>query len=84
MNRQLETRLARIEGKINTIARWFVLVLGIAVAYASSYLFREYEWAMYYGIAIGFLAGLAFERGIANLEKRLPNDDENDDRDHDA
>jgi hypothetical protein len=79
MDRKLERRLARIEGKINVIARWFVLVLGIAVAYAGSFLFRSYDWAVYYGIGAGFLAALALERGIANLEKSLPDDEDDDD-----
>ena len=84
MDRQLETHLARIESKINIIAGWFVLVLGIAVAFAGSWLFRAYEWGVYYGIAVGFLAGFAFERSIASLEKRLPYEDGDDGRGNNA
>ncbi len=80
MDRQTDRRLARIEGKINAIARWFVIVLGIVVAAAVSFLTRKYSWAIYYGVGAGFLAALALERSIAKLEKLLPDEDEDDGR----
>jgi hypothetical protein len=78
MDHQTARQLARIEGKINVIARWFVLVLMIAVAYAGAVLFRKYEWAAYYGFGLGILVGFAFESAMKGLERRLPDvDDDN-------
>ena len=76
MDRDFELRLARIEGKINIIARWLVVLVSLGVAFSAYYLFRSEAWGPYVGIGVGFLAGFAFERAIAGLEKRLSYDED--------
>ncbi len=78
MDRDLESRLARIEGKINAIARGLAFVLGIGVGFAAFFVTREYGWAPYFAFGAGFVAAFGLERSMVAMEKWLPHS--NDDR----
>jgi hypothetical protein len=82
MDRKLERRLIRLEGKINTIARAIGWVLPVVIGFAAYFVTKTDELAMYYGIGAAFIAATAFEWQMRRIEKWFP-DEDNDDRDDD-
>lgn len=75
MERRLDKRLTRLEGKLNTIAWAVSSMFGIVVGFAVYFLSLESEWvkwAPYLGFGAAVLASGAFELRMRRLEKWFP------------
>ena len=73
-------RLARIEWKINILAKAMSFVLAVAIGFAVYFLSENRDWAPWFGLGAGILAGGIFELRMANTEKVIPphKDDDSD------
>jgi len=81
MEPEISRQLARIEGRINTIAQALAFVLPVTLGYGIYFLFVLLgdDWAAYYGIGSALVSGFAFELRMRSLDKLiLHHDDEAD------
>lgn len=63
--------LARIEGKINIIARAVGFILGIVAGFGAYFAVRDESWSVYAGFAAALLTVFYVDIPIRSLERRI-------------
>jgi hypothetical protein len=78
VDRELERHLARIEGKVNIVAKSVSYISAVACGLGAFLLARSSEWgdwAALIGVGAGIFFGGIVDWRIRRLEKMLPYDD---------
>jgi hypothetical protein len=75
MDRDLERRLARLEGKVNIAIRTLSWLIALGFGFGAYFVAQQTDWhlwARYIGFAAAAIGGAAVDLRTRQLEKLLP------------